>query len=104
MEQLNEWTDKIFDNLIKNGRTKVKCRTILTVAPAIADKFRDTSQYLKLQATGAKLSSICPLMYLNNPLTHSRPIITCSNKLRTYTSARYYTEKEILDIITGKED
>lgn len=104
MEQLNEWTDKIFDNLIKNGRTKVKCRTILTVAPAIADKFRATSQYLKLQATGAKLSSICPLMYLNNPLTHSRPIITCSNKLRTYTSARYYTEKEILDIITGKED
>ena len=104
MEQLNEWTDKIFDNLIKNGRTKVKCRTILTVAPAIADKFRATSQYVKLQATGAKLSSICPLMYLNNPLTHSRPIITCSNKLRTYTSARYYTEKEILDIITGKED
>ena len=104
MEQLNEWTDKIFDNLIKNGRTKVKCRTILTVAPAIANKFRATSQYLKLQATGAKLSSICPLMYLNNPLTHSRPIITCSNKLRTYTSARYYTEKEILDIITGKED
>ena len=92
MEQLNEWTDKIFDNLIKNGRTKVKCRTILTVAPAIADKFRATSQYLKLQATGAKLSSICPLMYLNNPLTHSRPIITCSNKLRTYTSARYYTD------------
>ena len=103
MEQLNDWTDKIFDNLIKNGRTKVTCRTILTTAPAIADKFRATAQYLKLEAAGVKLSSICPLMYLNNPLTHSRPIITCSNKLRTYTAARYYTDNEILDIITGKE-
>ena len=33
----------------------------------------------------------------------AQPVITCSNKLRTYTSARYYTEGEILDIITGKE-
>ena len=103
MEQLNDWTDKIFDNLIKNGRTKVTCRTILTTAPAIADKFRATAQYLKLEAAGVKLSSICTLMYLNNPLTHSRPIITCSNKIRTYTAARYYTDEEILDIITGKE-
>ena len=28
------------------------------------------------------------------------PVITCSNKLRTYTMARYYTEDEILTQIT----
>ena len=28
------------------------------------------------------------------------PVITCSNKLRTYTTARYYTEAEILAKIT----
>ena len=103
MEQLNEWADKIFNSLIKHGRTKVTCRTILCTSPAIAKIFRSTAQYLKLEAAGAKLTNICPLMYLNNPLTHSRPIITCSNKLRTYTAARFYTEQEILDIITGKE-
>ena len=104
MEQLIEWTDKIFNGLIKNGRTKLTCRTILTTSPAVAKKFRETTDYLKLMATGAKLSSICPLMYLNNPLTHNRPIITCSNKLRTYTAARFYPEEELLNIITGKED
>ena len=31
-------------------------------------------------------------------------VITSSNKLRTYTSARYYTEAEILDIITTKRE
>ena len=46
------------------------------------------------------LSYICPLMYMNNPLSAKMPVITCSNKLRTYTSARYYTEDEILAKIT----
>ena len=46
-------------------------------------------------------SYICPLMYMNNPLSGKMPVITCSNKLRTYTTARYYTEYEILSKITG---
>ena len=29
------------------------------------------------------------------------PVITSSNKLRTYTSSRYYTDAEILETITG---
>ena len=28
------------------------------------------------------------------------PVITSSNKLRTYTTARYYTEEQILSKIT----
>ena len=46
---------------------------------------------------------ICPLMYMNNPLSGKMPVITCSNKLRTYTTARYYTEDELLAKITGGE-
>ena len=49
------------------------------------------------------MSYICPLMYMNNPLSKSMPVITCSNKLRTYTSAKFYSEDEIVGIITGKE-
>ena len=42
----------------------------------------------------------------NNPDLHGKqlagkmPVITSSNKLRTYTTARYYTDAEILDQIT----
>ena len=32
------------------------------------------------------------------------PVITSSNKLRTYTSARYYTDDEILEQITAPAD
>ena len=54
----------------------------------------------RLKATGVITSYICPLMYMNNPLCKSMPVITSSNKLRTYTSARYYTDDEILVQIT----
>ena len=40
-------------------------------------------------------------MYMNNPLCKKMPVITCSNKLRTYTSAKYLTEDEILKTVTG---
>ena len=42
-------------------------------------------------------------MYTNNPLTKMHRIMTSSNKLRTYSAARYYKDEEILAVITGKE-
>ena len=66
-------------------------------------KFEETPYAATLKQAGVITSYICPLMYMNNPLCKKKAVITCSNKLRTYTSARYYTEAEILDIITGKE-
>ena len=43
-------------------------------------------------------------MYMNNPLSEKMPVITSSNKLRTYTSARYYTDDEIVEQITAPAD
>ena len=49
---------------------------------------------------GVVLSYICPLMYMNNPLCGKQPVVTNSNKLRTYTSARYHTDEEILTLLS----
>jgi hypothetical protein len=38
---------------------------------------------------------------MNNPLCGKMRVITSSNKLRTYTTARYYKDAEILAQITG---
>ncbi|HIT62452.1 MAG TPA: DUF521 domain-containing protein [Candidatus Caccovivens faecavium] len=97
--QLKNWTDKIGENLKKSGRKKVKVRTIMTSSPDVADKFKKTPDYKKLTSYGVKLSSICPLMYTNNPIAGSKPIITNSNKLRTYSKARYYKDDDIIKII-----
>ena len=97
--QLKNWTTKIGENLKESGRKKVKVRTIMTCAPDVAEKFKKIDDYKKLIGYGVKLSSICPLMYTNNPLAGSKPIITNSNKLRTYSKARYYKDDDIVKII-----
>lgn len=100
MAQLKEWTDNVCEGLAKNGRKKVSVPTVFTAPPAVCDEFKKTDYYARLEATGVVLSHICPLMYMNNPLAKKMPVITNSNKLRTYTTSRYYTSEEILDIIT----
>ncbi len=98
--QLIEWTDNVAEGLKKNGLKKVSIPTVFTAAPAVIDEFNKTPYAKKLADTGVILSYICPLMYMNNPLCKSMPVITNSNKLRTYTTSRYYRSDEILDIIT----
>ncbi len=100
LNQLKEWTDNVCEGLKKNNRSKVSIPTVFTAAPAVCDEFNKTEYAARLKATGVVLSYICPLMYMNNPLAKKTPVITNSNKLRTYTTSRYYTSAEILDIIT----
>ena len=101
--QLVGWTKAIRAALSKAGRRKVALRTVLCTSPGVAKKFRATPMYKELTATGATLTSICPLMYTNNPLTKGTPIATNSNKLRTYSVARYYLDADMLRVIAGLE-
>ena len=105
LQQLKDWTDKVEASLKANGNKKVLIPTVFTAAPKVLEAFNKTEYAARLKATGVITSYICPLMYMNNPLCKKVPVITSSNKLRTYTSARYYTDDEILLAITkgGKD-
>lgn len=101
LEQLKTWTDDIEAALKANGKNKVIIPTVFTASPGVLKAFEATEYAKRLKATGVITSYICPLMYMNNPLCKSMPVITSSNKLRTYTTARYYRDGEILQMITG---
>ena len=100
MQQLKDWTVRVEEGLKASGSKKVLVPTVFTTAPGVQKEFEKTEYAARLKATGIILSYICPLMYMNNPLCKSMPVMTSSNKLRTYTTARYYTEAEILEKIT----
>ena len=100
LEQLKSWTDKVEAGLKESGNSKVIIPTVFTAAPGVLKEFEKTPYAARLKATGVITSYICPLMYMNNPLSGKMPVITSSNKLRTYTTARYYTDDEILVQIT----
>ena len=100
MQQLMDWTVAVEEGLKAAGNQNVQIPTVFTTAPGVKKEFEKTEYAHRLKNTGVILSCICPLMYMNNPLCGKMPVITCSNKLRTYTSSRFYSEDEILVKIT----
>ena len=100
LQQLKDWTVKINEALKETGNKKVVIPTVFTAAPAVLEEFEKTKYAKRLKEMGVITSYICPLMFMNNPLCTKMPVITSSNKLRTYTTARYYTDEEILVQIT----
>ncbi len=102
-EQLRDWTDRLAAGLEKHGNKRVTMNTIFCAAPdvsaAFAQKYPDEAA--KLMEMGVTVSGLCPLSYTSNPLTDKIRIITASNKLRYYSKARFFSEKELVEIITG---
>lgn len=99
LKQLNDWTEKLEEALKAKGKKKIRIKTVFTSAPAVLKEFEKTEHAKKLKEMGVVTSYICPLMYMNNPLCAKMPVITNSNKLRTYTSSKYYSDNEILEQI-----
>lgn len=100
LEQLKTWTDRVEAGLKEAGNSKVVIPTVFTASKPVLQEFEKTEYAKRLKKTGVITSYICPLMYMNNPLCGKMPVITSSNKLRTYTTSRYYTDDEILVQIT----
>ena len=95
LRQIYEWLEHFETELKSSGKKKLAVTTIMTAAPAVVDAFRnDKDSYSRLTGIGARLTSICPLMYMNNPLCAKKAVMTNSNKLRTYTTACYFTDAE----------
>ena len=101
LQQLTDWARAVLKCLEANGKKRVAVPTVFTAPVPVIREFEKTIYAWPLKKAGVVISYICPLMYMNNPLCKSKAVITSSNKLRTYTSAKYCTDSEILDIITG---
>ena len=106
VEQLRDWTDRLVDGLKRHGNTQVTMNTIFCAAPDVREAFEKKYpvRARRLKRIGVTISGLCPLSYTSNPLTDKIRIITASNKLRYYSKARFYSEAELVEIITGGWD
>ena len=101
-EQVSWWMEKTSEALRKKGKGRVAIPTILNAPPAVVKGIEgDSAAAGLLKKNGIFLSSICPVAFMSNPLSAKKETITNSNKLRTYTTARFYDDHEVLDMITG---
>jgi len=99
LNQLKDWTSRVATALKDCGKKRVAVPTVFTAAPGVLEAFEKTEEAAVLKKAGVVVSYICPLMYMNNPKCREMPVITNSNKLRTYTGARYHTDAELLKLI-----
>ena len=104
LKQLEDWADKVEEALKSSGKSKLVIDTVFTASPAVLEEFKKENRCKTLLSRGAHLSYICPLMYADNPLCGKHPLLTNSNKLRTYTKARYEKDEEILALISGNKE
>jgi predicted aconitase len=99
-QQVIWWTQQISEALDELNQKRVKVDTILCAAPDVVESFKKRrKEFEQLATAGVKLTSICPLMYMSNPLTLKKPVMTNSNKLRTYSNARFFLDEQVLKII-----
>jgi predicted aconitase len=102
LRQLNWWADNLHDTLRARDQEKLSVETIICAAPGILNKFRtDQIRYSRLINSGVKLSPTCSETIFETGLSTGKPIITNSNKLRAYTSARFYPDEQLVDILVG---
>jgi predicted aconitase len=100
--QLESWIERISAALNKHGLTRTKMPVALSTAPDLADLFRnDPAIQARLTAMNVSITTICPLMYMSNPLCAREPIATNSNKLRTYSTARFFLDDEIVQLMVA---
>jgi hypothetical protein len=104
LRQLIWWSDHLYKELQNRDQSKVSVETTLCAAPQVLREFESEGQaYTKLVNSGVKLSPTCSETIFETGLCTGKPIITNSNKLRAYTTARFYPDEDLVAIIVRGE-
>ena len=104
LRQLIWWSENIHSELQKREQTKIAVETTICAAPQVLTKFRNEGDsYNKLVNSGVMLSPTCSETIFETGLCTGKPIITNSNKLRAYTSARFFPDEKLIEIIVSGE-
>jgi predicted aconitase len=103
LAELERWTEAIEERLREGHCQTVALDTVLSAAPSVLARFAASPAAERLAGMGVKVSPACFEGFMDNPLCAAEHIITNSNKLRAYTTARLLSNGEILDCIAGAD-
>lgn len=100
--QIEWWARTIGAALRARGQAAVKVPTTLCAAPqTLALLRRSGTAAEELEAAGVMLSPGCPMQLFDKDLAARSAIVTNSTKLRTYTNARFFPDRRIVDIVVS---
>jgi hypothetical protein len=74
----------------------------MCAAPQVLRKFHsDERIYQRMLAAGVRFSPTCCETIFESGQCTGKAVITNSNKLRAYTSARFFTDEELLQVMAS---
>jgi predicted aconitase len=104
LRQLYWWTGKIHRALQEKDQSQLAVDTILCAAPQVLQKFKvDVEAHERLRYAGVQLSVACAETLFEGDVSAGEAIVTNSNKLRAYTTARFFPDEELIDILVSGE-
>jgi len=104
LRQLYWWTDKIHDALQARRQSQLAIETVIFAAPQVLQKFKaDAKAHERLKRAGVKLSVTCAETLFEGGVSAGEAVITNSNKLRAYSTARFFPDKELVEILVSGE-
>jgi predicted aconitase len=104
LRQLYWWTNKIHNSLQARSQSQLAVETIICAAPRVLQKFRaDAKAHERLKSAGVKLSATCVETLFEHVLGPEDAILTNSNKLRAYSTARFFPDEELIEILVSGE-
>ena len=102
--QIEWWARNIATALRAHGQARVKVPTTVCAAPQTLALLRRTGTVAdELEAAGVRLSPGCPMQLFDKDLAAGSAIVTNSTKLRTYTNARFFPDRRLVDIVVSGE-
>jgi predicted aconitase len=106
LRQIYWWAEEIRKGLHTHDCTRLAVETTLCAAPQVLQKFQnDEKIYHQMIDSGVRFSIACCETIFETGLFTGKPIITNSNKLRAYTSARYYPDDTLVSVLVkGRAD
>ena len=103
--QMTEWGKRIVDAMEKAGKTEIGCPTYMFGSVYVKDAFEKQNPEIakKLKDLGVSIPINCPMMWCSTPVEGAELVATNSNKTRVYTTARFFFDDELTElIVTGQ--
>ncbi|MEJ2707196.1 MAG: aconitase X [Anaerolineales bacterium] len=102
LNQIYWWADAVEKVLKSHGVDRLAVETIMCAAPQVLRKFHsDERIYQRMLAAGVRFSPTCCETIFESGQCTGKAVITNSNKLRAYTSARFFTDEELLQVMAS---
>ncbi len=104
LRQLYWWTNKIHSALQARSQSQLAVETIICAAPQVLQKFKaDVEAHERLKRAGVKLSVACAETLFEGGVSAGEAVVTNSNKLRAYSTARFFPDEELVEILVSGE-